>query len=260
MDIEAQIQAKGLTGPRVTPDDIKAAIVQEFYFTAADGVRGAGDRTDQVNRFLQWPVPATVYPDGTPGQPGRTGTNLLTAVEASDMLGYVLDTGPASAPLGLLTFCVLVLANGWTVTGESAVVYAENFDADVGRTVAKAKAVEKVWPLLGFLLRDKLSGFSAVAAAPAQSFGAAIEAVKAGKRVARSTWMPGTFIFVNAGSIDGKAEGLVDGVPGALFQLGDIGTVTRLPNISMRTPTGSTDAAWSASQTDLLAEDWVVLA
>ena len=33
--------------------------------------------TDLVNRFLTWPVPADVYPDGTPGQPGRTGTNLM---------------------------------------------------------------------------------------------------------------------------------------------------------------------------------------
>ena len=45
-----------------------------------------------VNRFLAWPVPADVYPDGTPGQPGRTGTNLLTADQAKQMLTYVLGT------------------------------------------------------------------------------------------------------------------------------------------------------------------------
>lgn len=43
-----------------------------------------------VNRFLTWPVPADVYPDGTPGQPGRTGTNLLTAAQARQMLTHVL--------------------------------------------------------------------------------------------------------------------------------------------------------------------------
>lgn len=43
-----------------------------------------------VNRFLTWPVPADVYPDGTPGQPGRTGTNLLTAEQAKQMLAHVL--------------------------------------------------------------------------------------------------------------------------------------------------------------------------
>lgn len=52
--------------------------------------RLAGPTDDQVSRFLTWPVPADVYPDGTPGQPGRTGTNLLTAPQAKAMLEHVL--------------------------------------------------------------------------------------------------------------------------------------------------------------------------
>lgn len=59
-------------------------------------------------------------------------------------------------PLRLLTFCVLVLRNGFTVTGESACASPENFDAEIGRKVARQNAVSKVWPLLGFRLRDKL--------------------------------------------------------------------------------------------------------
>lgn len=47
-----------------------------------------------VDRFLAWPVPASVYPDGTPGLPGRTGTNLLSATEARSMLEYVLAAAP----------------------------------------------------------------------------------------------------------------------------------------------------------------------
>ncbi len=43
-----------------------------------------------VDRFLTWPVPADVHPDGEPGKPGRTGTNLLNAVQAEQMLRYVL--------------------------------------------------------------------------------------------------------------------------------------------------------------------------
>ena len=49
------------------------------------------------NRFLTWPVPADVYPDGTPGQPGRSGTNLLTAQQAKDMLTHVLGDVLAEA-------------------------------------------------------------------------------------------------------------------------------------------------------------------
>jgi hypothetical protein len=62
------------------------------------------------------------------------------------------DGGPAvvaEAPLHLLTFCVLVLRNGFTVTGESACASPENFDAEVGRKIARANAVNKVWPLMG---------------------------------------------------------------------------------------------------------------
>lgn len=52
--------------------------------------RLAGPTDAMVQRFLQWPVPAHIYPDGTPGQPGRIGTNLLDAVTARDMLAHVL--------------------------------------------------------------------------------------------------------------------------------------------------------------------------
>ena len=42
--IEQEIQAKGLTAPRVTPDDIEANIASEHYFTAGNGRDGDGAR------------------------------------------------------------------------------------------------------------------------------------------------------------------------------------------------------------------------
>lgn len=59
--------------------------------------------------------------------------------------------------LGLLTFCVLVLRNGFTVTGESACASPENFDAELGRKIARQNAVNKIWPLMGYALKQKLS-------------------------------------------------------------------------------------------------------
>ncbi|MGL5280713.1 MAG: Gp49 family protein [Plesiomonas shigelloides] len=59
--------------------------------------------------------------------------------------------------LGLLTFCVLVLRNGFTVTGESACASPENFDAEIGRKIARQNAVNKIWPLEGYLLKERLS-------------------------------------------------------------------------------------------------------
>lgn len=59
--------------------------------------------------------------------------------------------------LTLLTFCVIELRNGFTVTGESACASPENFDAEIGRKIARQNAVQKIWPLMGYELRTKLA-------------------------------------------------------------------------------------------------------
>lgn len=56
-----------------------------------------------------------------------------------------------------LTFCVLVLKNGFTVTGESACASPENFDVTLGQKIARAAAVNKIWMLEGYLLKEQLS-------------------------------------------------------------------------------------------------------
>jgi hypothetical protein len=94
-EIEQEIQDKGLTAPRVTPNDIEANIAGEYFFTF-----------DQLR---------------------------------------------------LLTFCVLVLKNGFTVTGESACASPENFDAELGRKIARQNAIGKMWPLMGYALKERLA-------------------------------------------------------------------------------------------------------
>lgn len=70
-----------------------------------------------------------------------------------------MGTSPAgrAKSLELLTFCVLVLRNGYTVVGHSACASPENFNAEIGRRVARENAEREVWPLLGFRLRDELA-------------------------------------------------------------------------------------------------------
>lgn len=119
--IEREIQAKGLTAPRVTPADIEANIVSAHYFTAAQGCAGVNVCTDDADEHI---------------------------------------TLTADSPLHLLTFCVLVLRNGFTVTGESDCASPENFDAEIGRKIARANAVQKVWPLMGYALRNELQARS----------------------------------------------------------------------------------------------------
>ena len=115
MSIEQEIQDKGLTAPRVTPDDIEANIVGEHFFTAFDG---------------------------------HVGAIKLTLTD---------DESEKQQPLKLLTFCVLVLKNGFTVTGEAACASPENFDAGIGRKIARQNAAAKVWPLMGYALKEQLS-------------------------------------------------------------------------------------------------------
>ena len=122
--VEQEIQAKGLTAPRVTPDDIEANIASEHYFTAAQGVAGA--------HALKWL---------------DAGERVTTSIRPN-----------ANDPLHLLTFCVLVLRNGFTVTGESACASPENFDAKLGRKIARQNAVQKMWPLMGYALKERLAG------------------------------------------------------------------------------------------------------
>lgn len=62
----------------------------------------------------------------------------------------------APRQLYLLTFCVLVLKNDFTVTGESACASPENFNAEIGQKIAYENARNKIWQLEGYLLKEKL--------------------------------------------------------------------------------------------------------
>lgn len=68
------------------------------------------------------------------------------------------------SPLHLITIGVLVLKNGFTVIGKSACVSRENFDADIGRKIARDDAMKNLWPLVAFRLCDKLAAEAAIEA------------------------------------------------------------------------------------------------
>lgn len=112
MNIENEIKSKGLTAPRVTPDDLKDNIASVFYFTAKDGA-------------------IRTMPD--------------------DFVYHTYEEA-----LSLLTFCVIVLKNGFTVTGESACASPDNFDPEIGKKIARQNAEQKIWPLMGYELKSKI--------------------------------------------------------------------------------------------------------
>ncbi|MBU9184368.1 hypothetical protein KTD12_20085 [Burkholderia multivorans] len=84
-------------------------------------------------------------------------THYFTADDGVYGASIVDGTENGSTPaLSLLTFCVLVLRNGFTVTGESACASPENFDAEIGRKIARQNAIAKIWSLEGYLLKQRL--------------------------------------------------------------------------------------------------------
>lgn len=74
-------------------------------------------------------------------------------------LGEALNT-PPDHPTRVMTQCVILLKNGFTVTGESGCADPRKFDAEIGRKIARANALNKVWPLMGYVLRSQLAGMS----------------------------------------------------------------------------------------------------
>jgi hypothetical protein len=97
---------KANEGPRITQAAIEDQIVSEHFFTAEEGVVGAGSH--------------------------------------------------APAALKLLTFCVLVMKNGYTVVGKAGVASPNNFVREIGEKFAREDAIRQVWPLLGYQLKTEL--------------------------------------------------------------------------------------------------------
>ncbi|QOW46467.1 MULTISPECIES: Gp49 family protein [Acinetobacter] len=119
--IEQEIQAKGLSAPRLTPNHIDSVVQSVHYFTAGDGYAGALASSEEFNSLPE-------------------GERFINPPQQLD----------------LLIFCVIVLKNGFTVTGESACVSPENFDPEIGKKIAYENARNKIWMLEGYLLKEKL--------------------------------------------------------------------------------------------------------
>lgn len=115
--VEQEILAKNLTAQRITPADLENTIAYETYFTAGNGYYG--------HRLMSntWPREAD-YP----------------------------------AALNQVTICCLVLKNGTKVIGvNTGPVSPGNFDAELGRKLARSNATDQIWPMLGYELRTKLA-------------------------------------------------------------------------------------------------------
>jgi len=79
-------------------------------------------------------------------------------LNAHDAVERALDHGsPAThESLRVLTLCVIVMRNGFTVIGKAAPADPANFNPQLGAKFAREDAVRQLWPLMGYALRDRL--------------------------------------------------------------------------------------------------------
>lgn len=111
LEVTDQESAAVATHPRVTLDDIKAAIAQTYFATGwdlSDGGRGLTE--EQTNS------------------------------------------------VAVLTVCLLVMKNGYTVIGKAAPASPENYNSEIGNKFAYEDAVRQLWPLMGYTLKERLNG------------------------------------------------------------------------------------------------------
>jgi len=69
----------------------------------------------------------------------------------------IVDRLALEHPTRLMTICVLVMQNGFTVIGTSSPAAPENFNEDLGKKFARDNAIRQLWPLMGFALRERLA-------------------------------------------------------------------------------------------------------
>lgn len=85
----------------------------------------------------------------------------IAEVHFMNLENALFKTGAIKGPLGthpsaVYTYCIIVMKNGYVVDGYSAAADPANYDAKIGQQFAYDQAIKKIWPLLGFQLRDKL--------------------------------------------------------------------------------------------------------
>jgi hypothetical protein len=94
----------------------------------------------------------------TPGDPTQTVVSDLAAPRITpDMIDATIkDEAFHVFPGTMLTVCCLTLQNGFTVVGESACASPANFNAELGKKIARDHARNKIWALEGYRLKQEL--------------------------------------------------------------------------------------------------------
>mgnify|MGYP000072973861 CR=1 FL=1 len=82
---------------------------------------------------------------------------MRTSIDAQFIESRVKDVDYIVMKDGRTTICTITMINGYTVNGFSACVDIKNFDAALGRKYSYEDAFNKLWPLEGYLLAERLN-------------------------------------------------------------------------------------------------------
>ena len=82
--------------------------------------------------------------------------NLTAPKVTPDLIDSKIKNKSFHKLTDVLTVCVLTLENGFTVTGESACASPANYNQQIGEDIAFNNARDKIWPLAGYALKQKL--------------------------------------------------------------------------------------------------------
>jgi len=104
---------------RVTMEAIEKHIIAEHYFSAYEGRMGS-------------------IVEGTYQSMGK-GAGSDTDLES----------------LKTMTFCVLVLENGYSVHGACDCLDPAKYNPDIAKTVARQNAIKQIWPLMGYEVKTR---------------------------------------------------------------------------------------------------------
>ena len=83
-------------------------------------------------------------------------TQYRTAVSLNDIQAKVKKTVYTVLPDTTTTVCQLFMENGYVILGTSACVDPKKFNVALGEKYAYEDAVNKAWPLEGYLLAEEI--------------------------------------------------------------------------------------------------------
>ncbi|SRR5258708_33593199 len=89
--------------------------------------------------------------------PRVTLNDIKSSIKATHFINAFDVTKTVDESLKVLTICLVVHKNGFTIVGKSAPASPENYNKELGEKLAYEDCIRQLWPLMGFALRERLA-------------------------------------------------------------------------------------------------------